>query len=919
MKKILITGVLVLAVFFASQAQAQMVAAAQSGGTQYSPIGLYTECIYGYQLGDLDQDSFNIGPVGKQCTQICTNECGQYSRLSGVTAGFELNAPIISACTRACEQGQLYNPSSINIGSSGGSVTTANSPGPIQIACSTDPTNSSAAVYNAYETSLSVAVGDSLTFNNFSSNSVSGVGQGVIYTCGYNSVTIYPVFAGENNAAWSGNNSWHAMNSSSGSWSARNYLPTDTSIDVKDGDFLSISYVTDLISAPYTPIPSSPPYGTQDPRLIIYPANYSIWGNLSSYNNSQSYLPGDQLQFPTIEVNGSPFKNSQGTTVCNTDAVVTIQAAQAANASITWNGLNGTAATEYDPSNTCDVIGKKSVTFAGILNGFAPSNFTRLGITHYDLGPATNWADNLGGAIVSITRYGCPYYNGEFLQYAIAAPGAVPKASDWIDISTQQLQNVAQVTAQSAGVVFMRVNAPLTTPGNVLPTCNPLDPICASSVANVKNIYGIGNQGGAYTLQVTKLPAQGSNLFTPITTEIGVVRTYFYGSGTNPGVVQNLFNSLVADSNFMKIVRALLTLYIAFTGLSYVMGIAQITQKDGLKRIFFIGIVIALLSPNSWAFFNTYLFSFYIQGGVDLMAKMVNYTQFNVSSTQEAAILATPDMVFNVFAAPLTMIFSKVTWIKLLALCVSTYMGYFIAIAIFISGVTYAYTIFKAMLIYTMSLVIMGFLLLLAPIFISFALFDYTRKLFISWLEQLVTVALQPVFIVLAVGMFASLLLLGLEIVLGFTVCNACYIKLYVPPIINLCVLSLFQTLYSLHLPVGTDGAIVGPLFTYASVFYLLIISQAMYVFVPFMISLTNQLIGFGFNSGVDLGAFGNISSYAKPLTGLSDTAGFVTGRSKEVQQHSRAMKDSMFISQATEGKWEKNAQDKRKARNLKP
>lgn len=830
----------------------------------YQRYGLYDKCIFGYELGDLTQDNIFVRPIGEKCYNLCENECTAYSRTSGYTSGYELNGDVIAACRKDCRKGKIFTPGSIKVASNAGVITTAPI-GATVTKCATTSDDQNSAAYNAFETTLVVTAASKVTFN---VRSLSGKMRGSIYMCGNETVTLTPIFEGLTNASWAASTTWRTMNTSRSTWSARNPLATDTGIDVKDGDFLEINYRTSL-----RPSEAST---TQEARMLIHRGAGTQSGFASAFSVPQ-VLPGDQLLFPT-----RAFESGSSTTSnCRTTRPDTLEI-QKNNIEIAWNGLTARTSTEY--ANSCDIIGEKTVSFAGTLNGWS-GRFSRLGITHFDTGAASAWSDNVGGAEVSITRYGCPFYNGDRLQYAISTKVAgnypKPQEADWIDITASQLENIEELSMSKSGKIFLRIK-PLPLENSKLPSCNIFDPDCIASINHVKSLYSLENSDGAYLVTATLVDNGGNRLFSPIREVITDIRTYLYGTDTSVGTVQYLFTRFVTDTKLMGTLRALLVLYIAYTGLSYALGIAQITQKDGLKRIFAISMVITLLAPNSWAFFHTYLFRLFIDGGVELMASMVNYQEYNISETTRNEILSSPDRVFEIFDAPLKIIFSKTTWIKVSALIFSTYLGVFLFLAILFSGVMYAITIFKAILIYSVSIIIMGFLLLLAPIFISFSLFEYTRKMFMAWIKQLITVTLQPVFIIAAIGMFATLLILGLKIVLGFSVCEACWVRFYLPGIIDKCIVHMFQTIQSLHLP--DDVSISSPIVAYGAIFYLLIISQAMYVFIPYMVQLTNQLVGFGFYGGVNMGAYGNIKDYGKSVSMVTGGASYALGTSSEVK-----------------------------------
>ena len=143
-------------------------------------------------------------------------------------------------------------------------------------------------------------------------------------------------------------------------------------------------------------------------------------------------------------------------------------------------------------------------------------------------------------------------------------------------------------------------------------SCDPNNKTCQNLKASANRQYDVYNTSGQYYIAIQKYETPNDGVIVNI---IKTLREYFFKTSDNEskqGAVQEMFRSLMRDVNFIEMVRAILLFYIAFTGISYLAGFAQITQQDGLIRIFKIGIIIALLSENSFDFFNQYLFSIFL-------------------------------------------------------------------------------------------------------------------------------------------------------------------------------------------------------------------------------------------------------------------------------------------------------------------
>ncbi len=126
---------------------------------------------------------------------------------------------------------------------------------------------------------------------------------------------------------------------------------------------------------------------------------------------------------------------------------------------------------------------------------------------------------------------------------------------------------------------------------------------------------------GSYGLVVNKKETESHKISGVISDVVNTVTEFFIGDDGNDadsGKVQYIFNKLIADPEIINAIRALLVLYIAYTGISYMVGFAKITQKEAMTRILKIALIVILISPNSWTFFNTYLFGLLLNGSMEL-------------------------------------------------------------------------------------------------------------------------------------------------------------------------------------------------------------------------------------------------------------------------------------------------------------
>jgi type IV secretion system protein VirB6 len=830
-------------------------------------VALYDECIFSWEFGDTEREIVVVRPIGEICHDRCSTECLAFSRTG---LGGELNQDRIDACYMACQSGISYqntlrdpNPDETAIIPYVLTPTVT-----VPIYCSTIPTNPDSAYNNYYSSGLEAKNGEKVYITLANPPGFEG---NVVYMCGKKTAKIYPNFIAYNSANWNSNSSsWSSLNYNINSWNAKNHHWTDTGIDAKDGDELVITYGW---PAHYSCNGSTCSPDINDNNLLFRSPYTESWDA-----GSRWLIPGFDLW--TIEADGSGNYS------------VTPDQADTHNENVTFLGLKGRTWKEKRKVSI-DSLGSPIYTvrddyqfrmqkFYGRLSGFS-SKPSRIGIMHYDSGGSNNWNDNLGGTTVEISWKGCPQTGGEGLQYALVPSTSYDNAKNydptapgvtWYDVPLDAIQNRSLLALQGpaeGGAIYFRIK-PVVYSNALAPSCPPGELICHTSRNQVQLNFNTTHASGQYFVQVQKENIKGM-ISTFVSDIMNQIRTYLFGSGTTEGKVQKIFNMLVVDTAFIDAIRALLVLYIAYTGISFLIGMAQITQQEAAVRLTKVGVVITLISPDSWHFFNTYLFNLFTNGGLELIARV----SAPVDAAEEyiALIESDPSLIFSMFDKPFAQLFAKEVWIKILALILSSFIGFFLAIVVILSAIIYAISIGKAILIYLISLVGISILLMVAPIFISCILFQYTRSLFDAWIKQLINFTLQPVLVFGILAILNNLLLIGLYTCLSFTACKICLLGFNLKPLFDICLIPAWTTMMDMHYPpqdfIGMPISLVG------AVLFFLIIAQATYVMCDYCAQLAMILVS-GF-LGVNLAS---AAAQANPVTttvgGFADIFGLDEG-----------------------------------------
>ncbi|WP_341749665.1 type IV secretion system protein [Candidatus Tisiphia endosymbiont of Sialis lutaria] len=242
----------------------------------------------------------------------------------------------------------------------------------------------------------------------------------------------------------------------------------------------------------------------------------------------------------------------------------------------------------------------------------------------------------------------------------------------------------------------------------------------------------------------------------PIEFLTNLIKVELFGDDKEKGLVRAVYENIIKTPGYRLSVSALLTLYIIFTGFSFLIGNVNLTHTELIIRILKVSIVSTLLSStSSWQFFHDYLFVFFI-GGVEQILEIIKQTATTGPGSWS---------IIGLMIAPQTMA-------KLFSLLFVDPLG-FIYIILFLIALYYIFMmVFKATIIYLTALIIIGMIIIMAPIFICFMLFGITRSLFENWLRQLISYAIQPIILFTGLAFISVIIRTEIYSSLGFGVCK---------------------------------------------------------------------------------------------------------------------------------------------------
>ncbi|HJK87596.1 MAG TPA: type IV secretion system protein, partial [Candidatus Megaira endosymbiont of Hartmannula sinica] len=258
--------------------------------------------------------------------------------------------------------------------------------------------------------------------------------------------------------------------------------------------------------------------------------------------------------------------------------------------------------------------------------------------------------------------------------------------------------------------------------------------------------------------------------FDPLTYVTNLVKVFLFGNKSerdndkevDGGISKQIFLNIVKNNNYKIIVTLLLIFAVAFIGYDYLAGNSNINQGELTIRIIKIIIVSLLInSEHSWTFFYDYLFVYFIDGVDFIISLLQRSTATGPGPTSIIALMLSSNTLAKLFS----LLFIDFTGF--------IYIGLFLYILYFIITILFEFTV-----TYLTTIVMLSMIIAVGPVFLCFMLFKTTRYLFVNWLKQMTSYAIQP--ILLFAGMVFIIMIIRHEIYasLGFSVCKHDILKI---------------------------------------------------------------------------------------------------------------------------------------------
>lgn len=245
---------------------------------------------------------------------------------------------------------------------------------------------------------------------------------------------------------------------------------------------------------------------------------------------------------------------------------------------------------------------------------------------------------------------------------------------------------------------------------------------------------------------------------------------YFNNGG---GFLQRFYTAVVTDNAYQVILKLCFTLMITFYGLYYLLGMADLTHGELIRRLIKISFIYLMVGEEGWKFYNAYFVHFFKQG-FDYIVFAVAGSFDDSSSLTEAFVKGNfydKSVLFSGVDKNLSLLFSDQVSYKIWGLFFVSFFGWLYVFIIYMSIFTYIFSVANAMLLYLTAQFFLSLLLAFGPIFFILMIFEKTKEMFNKWLNNLISFALEQVFLLTCLSLFNILVYNIIKYILSYRVC----------------------------------------------------------------------------------------------------------------------------------------------------
>jgi type IV secretory pathway VirB6-like protein len=228
-------------------------------------------------------------------------------------------------------------------------------------------------------------------------------------------------------------------------------------------------------------------------------------------------------------------------------------------------------------------------------------------------------------------------------------------------------------------------------------------------------------------------------------------------------LASTLFTTINSSSSFTDAIGALITLYVGIYGILFAFGMARETTYEFAVRVMKIIVVAFLVNGGAWQLFYDNVVQLFNTGVNDLIT-----TVTSVAVAPGAPSAGPPASILD---EAINKVFSSKMVVQLFTMATTGMYGIVHALLAAFAIYSLVGMLLLAIWIYLMSMILRTLLFGLAPIFLAFLLFDRTKPVFLGWLNQIISVCLQPIFLFTFLSFFLVLINATMDDILITPVC----------------------------------------------------------------------------------------------------------------------------------------------------
>lgn len=232
-------------------------------------------------------------------------------------------------------------------------------------------------------------------------------------------------------------------------------------------------------------------------------------------------------------------------------------------------------------------------------------------------------------------------------------------------------------------------------------------------------------------------------------------------------IIKNIFNGLINQNTYKNSLYLLLVLYITILAIAFLLGFVKAQIGELTLRSLKFGLVLLMLSPTAWEFFNNNLFPLYMKG----VSEIINIAAGNEQNYNPKQPFGFIDQIINIF-------FSKNFMIRVASLfTINMLTGALWYTMMFMVIIFMLLLFLYCFCVYALGTIMLGFLTLMLPIFIIFTLFNFTRTFFNEWINAIFSNSFKVIMSFIVLLFFASIVENEIKRTIGYKICPAAWLN----------------------------------------------------------------------------------------------------------------------------------------------